>query len=135
LAAYPKETVIAEKYQAMVMLGMANSRMKDFYDLWILARDFAFQGKPLSRAIQATFHKRQTALPKQLPLAMTAEFYADDGKRKQWQGFIRKSKLDTEGVGLDEIAVVLQIFLMPPTQALIDEVAFTKGWKPGGIWE
>ena len=65
LKAYPRETVVAEKFQAMVMLGIANSRMKDFYDLWTLARQFEFDGQVLSEAIRATFDRRQTPLPEQ----------------------------------------------------------------------
>lgn len=67
LRAYPKETVIAEKFHAMVTLGMANSRMKDFFDLWILCRDFPFSGKALTQAIRATFQRRKTELPIEIP--------------------------------------------------------------------
>jgi hypothetical protein len=69
LKAYPRETVVAEKFQAMAMLGIVNSRMKDFYDLWTLARQFEFSGPVLSAAIRATFERRQTPLPEQLPIA------------------------------------------------------------------
>jgi predicted nucleotidyltransferase component of viral defense system len=133
LRAYRRETVIAEKFQAMIFLGIANSRMKDFYDLWVLARDFAFDGSPLSRAIQATFRRRQTALPAAAPLALTAEFAADAVKRKQWQAFLSKSKLD-EGAGLAEVVVVLHDFLMPPVQALAAREPFERKWPAGGPW-
>jgi predicted nucleotidyltransferase component of viral defense system len=91
LSAYPRETVVAEKFQAMASLGLANSRMKDFFDVWFLSRQFAFEGTLLGRAIQATFARRQTALPTEPPLALTAEFSGDEGKRKQWQHFSRKT--------------------------------------------
>ncbi len=71
LMAYPLETVVAEKFQAMVMLGIANSRMKDFYDIWSLARTFEFSGPSLSSAIRATFERRQTDLPSKPPLRFT----------------------------------------------------------------
>ena len=68
---YPRETVVAEKFQAMVMLGIANSRMNDFYDIWSLARTFEFSGPSLSSAIRATFERRQTDLPSKPPLRFT----------------------------------------------------------------
>jgi predicted nucleotidyltransferase component of viral defense system len=133
LRAYRRETVIAEKFQAMVALGIANSRMKDFYDLWVLARHFAFDGSPVGRAIRATFRRRQTALPTATPLALTVEFAEDAAKRKQWQAFLRKSKLD-EGAGLAEVVVVLHNFLMPPVQALAIPEPFERKWPAGGPW-
>ncbi len=77
LPAYQRETVISEKFQAMVALGIANSRMKDFFDLWILARDFAFDGPRICRAIHATFRRRKTDLPSAPPIALTSEFGTD----------------------------------------------------------
>jgi nucleotidyltransferase AbiEii toxin of type IV toxin-antitoxin system len=134
LRAYPRETVVAEKYQAMVALGVANSRMKDFYDLWVLARQFAFTGTALSSAIRATFDRRKTALPAQPPLAWTPVFHDDDAKKRQWQGFVRKSKLPAGGVGLAEIAAELRAFLLPPTAALLAGVDFDRSWPAGGPW-
>lgn len=75
LRAYSKESVVAEKFEAMVKLGMANSRMKDFYDLWVLAQRFEFQSVTLAAAIQATFETRRTTLPASSPLALRADFY------------------------------------------------------------
>src|SRR5690606_36063100 len=83
ISAYPRETVVAEKFQAMVMLGMANSRMKDFFDLWVLCENFEFEGELLARAIQATFERRKTAFSRGTPTALTAEFHDDDSKQKQ----------------------------------------------------
>ncbi len=77
LRAYPRETVVAEKYQALVNLGMANSRMKDFYDLWVIAREFDFDGETLSEAIRNTFSRRQTPLPGHTPPGLSAEFHED----------------------------------------------------------
>jgi predicted nucleotidyltransferase component of viral defense system len=134
LRAYPRETVVAEKYQAMVALGIANSRMKDFYDLWILARRFTFAGAPLSNAIRATFERRKTPLPTQTPLAWTPAFHDDHAKRQQWQAFVHKSKLLTDGIGLAEIAAILRTFLLPPTAALRAGQPFEKSWPVGGPW-
>jgi hypothetical protein len=134
LQAYPRQTVVAEKYQAMVMLGIANSRMKDFFDLWILARSFAFDGPTLCRAIQATFRRRKTNLPSQPALALTAEFGADAAKVKQWQAFVRKGKLDVGETNLEEVCEFLRGFLVPPTQALVADEPFERTWRPAGPW-
>jgi predicted nucleotidyltransferase component of viral defense system len=134
LQAYPRQTVVAEKYQAMVMLGIANSRMKDFYDLWILARTFAFDGPTLCRAIQATFHRRKTCLPTEPPLALTASFGTDAAKVKQWQAFIRKGKLDVGDTPLEKVCGFLNGFLVPLTQALVAKVPFENTWPPAGPW-
>jgi hypothetical protein len=80
LRAYPKETVVAEKLHAMVLLGIANSRMKDFFDVWFLAMNFEFDGPGLARAIRSTFDRRNTELPKTAPLALTKGFSEDDAR-------------------------------------------------------
>jgi predicted nucleotidyltransferase component of viral defense system len=84
LRAYARETVIAEKFQAMVMLGRANSRMKDLYDIWVLSRTTEFKGDALARAIAATFTRRKTEIPSELPDALTPAFAADTTKVQQW---------------------------------------------------
>jgi hypothetical protein len=133
LPAYPRETVVAEKFQAMVHLGMTNSRMKDFFDLMVLARRFAFDGPLLCRAIRATFERRRTALPSALPTALTAEFYSDGGKQKQWQAFLRKFSLDA-GADLEGATAVLRDFLMPPAVAGSAGQQFEMTWPAGGPW-
>jgi hypothetical protein len=80
--------VIAEKFQAMVMLGLANSRMKDFYDIWALARSYGFEDDRLARAIAATFARRKTAIPSEPPEALTRAFAEQPGKREQWAEFV-----------------------------------------------
>jgi len=90
LNAYPVEAAIAEKFQAMVHLDLQNSRMKDFYDLWILSRTLAFSGPALSQAIRATFDRRQTSVPIVPPAALTAEFYSQPVHLRQWAAFVRR---------------------------------------------
>lgn len=115
LRAYARETVIAEKFQAMVVLGRANSRMKDFYDIWILGRSFAFDGDRLARAIAATFARRKTAIPEILPDALTPAFAADDQKRRQWRAFI-EDVAHNPGE-LADVVRYLAEFLMPHATA------------------
>lgn len=87
LRAYAPETVVAEKFQAMVALGRANSRMKDFYDIWVLVKTFTFDEERLARAVAATFVRRQTELPSDFPDALTPAFSEDPAKQRQWSAF------------------------------------------------
>ena len=135
LRTYPRETVVAEKFQAMVMLGMANSRLKDFYDLWFLSQNFAFSGESLCQAIKATFKRRRTSLPTETPLALTREFSAEAAKVGQWNAFLRKGKLKTEKKTLSEVVVILEDFLMPPCLAAAQEETFELIWLPARTWQ
>lgn len=135
LKAYPKETVVAEKFQAMTALGMQNSRMKDFFDLWILSRDFEFDGATLVRAVAATFQRRRSLPPTVPPLALTAEFGADPTKMTQWDAFVRKGKFATDPMKLEAVITALCNFLMPISKAAATEDAFSATWSPSGPWK
>jgi len=111
LRAYARETVIAEKFQAMVALGLANSRMKDFYDIWMLSRHFGFDPERLSSAIAATFERRSTEVPVELPDALSPVFAQNDAKQKQWTAFIRDLSGDVPP--LERVVQDLAAFLMP----------------------
>ena len=111
LRAYARETVIAEKFQAMVALGRANSRMKDFYDIWILSRSFPFNDDRLPRAIAATFARRGTPIPQELPDALSPSFASDVQKQQQWRAFVQDVALNPGE--LAEVTSDLATFLMP----------------------
>jgi hypothetical protein len=111
LRAYPYETVIAEKFQAMVMLGRANSRMKDFYHIWLLAQSHQFDGDRLARAIAATFARRNTKIPSERPDALTAAFAEDPAKQQQWTAFLADVAVNPGT--LAEVIEGLAVFLMP----------------------
>jgi predicted nucleotidyltransferase component of viral defense system len=114
LRAYARETVIAEKFQAMVALGLSNSRMKDFYDIWLLSKRHQFNDDRLSRAIAATFHRRQTSIPERLSDALTKNFAVDTAKNQHWAAFTRD--LSSEMPSLGTIVTDLANFLMPHAQ-------------------
>ncbi len=133
LRAYPRETVVAEKYEAMVKLGQLNSRMKDFFDLWMLSRKFAFDGPLLTTAVSRTFANRQTALNSN-PVAFTPEFAGDSVKQTQWRGFLRKSKLEIAPADLAETITSIREFLVPLTEALVAGQPFDMKWEPPGPW-
>ena len=118
----------------MVALGLQNSRLKDFYDLWVLARTFEFEGAALSAAIGATFRRRRTPLPLGPPKALTVEFHDDADKRTQWRAFLGRIRTEAAPPGLDEVVATLHTFLLPPVAALIAETRFDRQWPAGGPW-
>jgi predicted nucleotidyltransferase component of viral defense system len=135
LQIYPRETVVAEKFQAMVALGISNSRLKDFYDIWFLCHNFEFQGNLLSQAIKATFERRKTSLPTIVPLALTAEFAEDKNKKKQWQAFLNKGQLKSEHKQLTEVTDTIKEFIMPPCLAATKDETFNQRWYPSSCWQ
>ena len=111
LLAYPIETVIAEKVEAMVKLAIANSRMKDFHDVRTLLKDFEFKGPDLRTALENTLKRRNTALPadSKEPLAFTDAFYGDDSKRAQWNAFINKNKAYVQAEELKDVVIAMMV--------------------------
>lgn len=134
LRVYPRESVVAEKFQAMIHLGMVNSRMKDFYDVWMLSRLFEFDGTTLARAVERTFERRRTAIPAETPLPLTAEFYDDPGKAVQWRAFLGRNGLEGEGTTFETVAGAVEGFLMPVCRAMQAGNRFEATWPMGGPW-
>ncbi len=135
LLGYTPESVIAEKFQALVELELANTRLKDFYDLWKLSQTLTFDSEVLMQAITATFQQRGTPLPTTLPLALTEAFYDDPPRQAQWKGFLRRARLEAEAIPLAEVASLIAEFLLPLTQAAATNSPFKKHWLPGGNWQ
>ena len=111
LRTYARETVIAEKFQAIVALGRANTRLKDFYDIWVMSKSFTFPDDRLPRAIAATFARRRTEVPSDTPDALTFAFAIDDQKRRQWRAFVQDVAIDPGS--LETVIEDLAAFLMP----------------------
>ena len=135
LRVYPKEAVVAEKLHAMVVHGLLNSRMKDFYDLWVLSQQFAFVGDTLAEAIAATFARRHTPLPDSLPLALTAAFGDHPDKRIQWQAFLRRNHLEQSDIAFPTVIALLADFLALPLAAARAGVRMSAHWSAGGPWK
>ena len=134
LRAYTKETALAEKFEAMVNLGERNSRMKDYFDVWLLSQRFDFAGEPLARAIAATFDRRKTEIPTDTPVGLSAGFASDAGKITQWKAFWKKV-VRTEPV--PDFAAVVEIvrrFLVPAAQAARTQERWARRWRKGGSW-
>lgn len=133
LRAYPKETVVAEKLEALVQLGLANTRMKDFYDLVALSNLFEFEGQLLADAISATFARRGTALPADTPTAFRAEFTDDATKNVQWTAFVKKAGI-TGAADLKATMDLVELFVGPPLRAASAAQRFGARWSPPGPW-
>jgi len=133
LAACPRETVVAEKLEALTVLGLLNSRLKDYFDLWLLARLYAFDGALLVKAIQATFRHRRTAV-EALPVGLTPAFIADPSKPAQWRAFLRRSRFAEEPAALDELVTAIRAFASPPLSSASGDTPFSSTWPPGGPW-
>jgi hypothetical protein len=112
LRVYPRAAVAAEKLEAIVSLGMANSRMKDYFDLRALAREGVLDARQLGDAIAATFQRRQTLVPENMPLGLTDEFAHDTTKQAQWKAFLWKNRL--EAPTLNEVIEEVRSFVKEP---------------------
>jgi hypothetical protein len=131
---YPREAVIAEKLEAMMSLGVTNSRMKDFYDVHSLSCSFSFDGAVLADAIRATFERRGTPVPSELPLAITRTFLGAPERQTQWRAFLRRGRLDA-APDASELADALTTFLGPPIRALANGERFAASWTPYRGWQ
>jgi hypothetical protein len=133
LDGYTMESTIAEKFQAMVKLGLLNSRMKDFYDIWFLSRMFDFKGQMLAEAIEKTFEKRKTPITSE-PTIFNPPFMKDENKQAQWLGFITKAKLGDAPTSFESVATDIKVFLQPVVASIIDRQTFRLFWEAAGRW-
>ena len=132
LRVYPRYTVVAEKLETLSSLGIANSRMKDYFDLWILAQHTDFDGDTLRQAIRSTFDRRKTALTGDVPFGLTDGFAQDMRKQGQWQAFLRKNRL--EALALNDVIAALVAFMLPVIKAAHASAVFSARWQAGGPW-
>ena len=134
LRAYPVETVVAEKLQAIVDLGLRNSRLKDYFDLWYLGQTVQFNGALLARAILRTFAGRKTAFPEGDPVGLTTKFFDDEQRRTQWRAFLKRVDLRGRDIPFGDVLAFLREFLLPPLEAARDDGLFPGTWGKGGPW-
>ena len=130
LRAYPIYTVVAEKLEASVRLGEANTRVKDFFDLWFLSRKFPFEGELLKDAITRTFARREMSLPATVPVALTPQFAAL--KTATWAVFIRRNALSP--VELAATLDAIRVFAWPVMEAAVNTATFNEHWAPAKGW-
>ena len=128
LWAYPVETVVAEKFEALVTLGIANSRLKDFYDLWLISRTFQFDYAGLSNAVKRTFQRRNTPVPDKTPTGLTALYVSQWAAR--WRVFLNRAHMKAAPEDLALVVADLHSFLVPLTEPSTENPT----WPPGGPW-
>ena len=134
LLGYTRESLVAEKLEAMVKLGELNSRMKDFFDIWLLSGSFDFEGRKLADAIATTFKKRGTPIPDDVPVALAEDFASDRHKQAQWAGFVQRLKLP-DVPSLSAVVEGLRAFLLPPMHALKSGAQYDLNWIAArGVW-
>ena len=135
LFTYPKVATIAEKFEAMVDLGIRNTRMKDFYDVWALSETLEFDGVELQEAVEATFDRRDTTWSPAMPEALRSTFYSDPDLQGRWQSYGQSGQLlKSPPSGFGEIGSRIQSFLGPVRESIIAGQSFEKHWVPGGPW-
>ena len=130
IKAYRAETVVAEKFEALVKLGIANTRLKDFYDLWLISRTFAFKQSVLSRDISATYERRGTARVIAVPTGLSDDFVL--ARAGQWRAFLGRERMVPVPADLAVVIADLRVFLMPVTNTAS---ATDQYWTPGGPWQ
>lgn len=133
LIAYSRETAIAEKLEAMVSLGQLNSRMKDFFDLWILAQTQNFEGRVVAEAISRTFARRETEVVTD-PVCFTDHFASDPAKVVQWAAFVRNGMLTNAPAHFSQVVAAVRTFLSPMLETIEAEIEFSKHWHAPGPW-
>ena len=129
LRAYPAQTVVAEKFEALVSLGLANSRMKDFYDLWMISRTFGFTAAELKEAIHRTFERRKRDLSIEVPSGLSDAFVNEKGR--QWRAFLARERLSAAPADFAAVVETLRDFLLTP---LAESETAAYAWAPGGPW-
>jgi predicted nucleotidyltransferase component of viral defense system len=134
LAGYSMESTIAEKFEAMIKLGPLNSRMKDFFDIWLLSRLFEFNGETLVSAVSSTFRTRNTDIS-QYSSVFSAEFSAEKSKATQWEAFLRRTAIESAPSQFSAVVEQISVFLGPPAEAVANGTAFNKSWPAGGPWQ
>ena len=134
LLCYSRESAIAEKLHAMFQHGRLNSRLKDYFDIGLLARSFSFDGVALANAIAATFKRRGTPLHAE-PVGLAAEMAEEPGKQQQWAAFLRKIRNGANPVDFAELLAQLRRFLHPPLLALSAGQSFRGQWTAPGPWQ
>lgn len=134
LLAYPRETSIAEKFHVMLIRQQLNSRMKDYYDIWLLSRTFAFEGERLSSAIKQTCAARGTPVPTEV-VGFQPRFAEDPTKITQWNAFRRQSKLTDAPESFATVVQSVREFLEPVTRSIAEVKEFVGKWPPAGPWQ
>jgi predicted nucleotidyltransferase component of viral defense system len=134
IRAYPREAAIAEKLNAMVVLDIRNSRMKDFYDIWFMANTWTFELATMHDAIRASFERRGVGIPQDVPFALTEEFLGDSQKTRQWNAFLSRLYPGSDSPSLEEVGILLRAFLLPCILSVSAAESTAHYWTPSLHW-
>jgi hypothetical protein len=134
LRGYTRESLVAEKFEAMVVLGEINTRFKDFYDIWFLAQHFDFEATLLADALRATFERRATAMTA-TPAAWSSSFAGDPVRQAQWRAFLRRTEVTNAPATLADAVVAIRSFLAPLATMLIAGEHVAGAWRAPGPWQ
>ena len=134
IRAYPREASIAEKFHAMVVLDIRNSRMKDFYDIWFMANTWTFDMTSLRKAIHASFERRGSTIPTGTPFALTEEFLNDPQKKQQWAAFVSRLNPGNKVPSFEEVGAMLRTFLLPCISGSSLTQPDIRTWTPDRHW-
>jgi predicted nucleotidyltransferase component of viral defense system len=134
IRAYPRESAVAEKFHAMVVLDIRNSRMKDFYDVWLMAKTWTFDMASLRNAILTSFERRGSPIPETIPFALTEAFLNDPQKNLQWNAFVSRLNPGEKTPSLEEVGALLRSFLLPCVSGEPRTQAKTRLWTPTLNW-
>jgi hypothetical protein len=132
--AYTRESVVAEKVEAMVTLGEANSRIKDYYDIWYLSRNFDFHGALLTEAITATFRRRRTEVPRACPSGLSDGFAASPNHQTQWRAFVKRIGIEGEAGDFGPVVAAIRSFILPCLQWARSGTCVSAYWPAAGDW-
>ena len=136
ISAYPRESTVAEKFEAIVTLETRNTRMKDFHDIWALAGGFPFDGMTLREAVDACFRRRETPWTADTPIVLTAAFYGDSVMHSRWSGYRKSSAVLAKPP--EQFSVIgerVMEFLGPVRESIVAGAELRAHWSPGGPWE
>lgn len=134
LLAYPREVTIAEKFHAMVALGITNGRLKDYFDIAYLADTFNFDSARLTAALRATFARRQTALPDQLPVGLAKDYFSDADRLRDWSAFARRAGVAESAGALPTTCDHIAAFIMPAVEWARTGATAPRVWRPISGW-
>lgn len=135
LKGYPAESVISEKFEAMVKLGLLNSRMKDYYDIWLMMRGFDFDGPKLTEALKRTFAHRKTAFPEDKKIFAEEIYDAKSDRQTLWKAFLNKGDITHAPQELSSVANEIEQFLSKPLDSIKEARKFNGKWKAPGSWK
>jgi hypothetical protein len=135
IRAYPRESAVAEKFHAMVVLDIRNSSMKDFYDVWFMASTWTFEMASLRKAIVTSFERRGSTIPTAVPFALTDDFLDDPQKKQQWSAFVSRLNPTDKAPSLEEVGALLHSFLLPCVFGKSPIMLEGRRWTPdlGGL--